>query len=41
LRFPRGTVSLPSLTPENKVERKRKRRKKKGKGKTYTYTTAS
>jgi hypothetical protein len=29
LRFPRGTVNLSSLTPENKVERKRKRRKRK------------
>jgi hypothetical protein len=29
--FPRGTVNLPSVTPENEVERKRKRRRKKSK----------
>jgi hypothetical protein len=42
LRFPKGTIKLPSVTPGNKIERKRKRRKKKRNEKEKnTYTTAS
>jgi hypothetical protein len=40
LRFPRGTVNLPSVNPENKVERKRGEKKERKKKKN-THTAAS
>jgi hypothetical protein len=44
LRLPRGTVKLPSVTPENRVERKwgkKERKKRKKRKEKHTYTTAS